>query len=535
MDLPLASRLLARPKRREGEHDGGYWLRLASANGLRHPRWLLDPEATRAQAMVRVCPLCLREPGGIWRAEWFDGQRAWCGVHRVWLADHCEACGQTLRWSHVGFDRCACGSDLGQLGAQPLPMAVEAAAGQAPVSVLTWLGALSKHGLTGKPLKRASRRSLAEAIELIERGADIVGNWPGAFYRMLDAQRLEAGAIGEGTLNLLNHALPGLRRRIGKLRDRTWRLTVDEALGAYIAASLETSAPIVGRNVPDSRPPSVMKMARGLRVRPERLSAVLDKLPDLGVTRRMTAGGRCRRLASTEAVAAARQMLAAPISIKQTARLLDLTPARVRQLIADRRLQIQDGKLDRAEVMKLRASLTCRVINDRPPPDAVTFEHALRYWIPVDRTAALVDALQNGELTGYCAVLTDRPGALMLCLSQLGGWSATGPNSARDWFTIPEVAHRLGLKQEVVYHLVRVGLISTETMRAARRSAQVVPAASLFDFQMRCEPLVQAAARAGVPARRSLEWARASGMTLVSGPKIDGGRQYMVQRAPSSK
>lgn len=532
IDRLLSARLLVRPRRREGEHNGGYWLRLANANGLRQPRWLLDPAATRAQAMVRVCPLCLGEADGFWRDEWFDGQRAWCALHHVWLADCCEACGRTLRWSDVGFDRCSCGSDLRELGARPVPHSVEASIRSVPVSVLLWLGALSKHGLTGKPLKRASRRTLAEAIDLIELGADLVGDWPGSFFRMLDAHRLSIDAGGDRSLMLVNDALPGLRRRIGKLRDRTWRLTVDEALGRYVAASLETSAPLVGRNLPAARPPSVMKMARELRVRPERLAAMLDKLPDGGVTRRRTAAGRCRRVASPVALAAAKQMLHAQITAKRAARMLNLTPARVRQLVAHRRLPMQDGKLDRAAVMELRSSLTSRAGTGRVPSDAVTFEHALRYWIPVDRTGALIDAIHSGELTVYGIRSADRSEALMLSPSQLSSWAAKQPVTDRGWLTIPEVAEHLALKQQVVYHLVQVGLISTKTMRAARRATRVVPKAALVDFESRFEPLVRAAARAGIHWRRGLEWAEATGASLVSGPQVDGGRQYFVRRVP---
>lgn len=533
IDQLLSARLLIRPRRREGEHTGGYWLRLASANGLRQPRWLSDPAATRAQAMVRVCPLCLGETDAFWREEWFDGQQAWCALHGIWLADRCEACGRTLRWSDVGFDRCSCGSDLRELGARPVPHSVEASIGQAPVSVLLWLGALSKHGLTGKPLKRASRRTLVEAIDLIELGADLVGDWPGSFFRMLDAHRLSIDAGGDRSLMLVNDALPGLRRRIGKLRDRTWRLTVDEALGRYVAASLETSAPLVGRNLPESRPPSVMKMARELRVRPERLAAVLDRLPELGVTRRRTASGRCRRVASPAAVTAAKLMLDSQITAKRAARMLNLTPARVRQLVADGRLLTQDGKLDRAAVMELRSSLTSRAGTGRVPSDAVTFEQALRYWIPVDRTGALIDAIHSGELTVYGIRSADRSEALMLSPSQLSSWAAKQPVTDRGWLTIPEVAEHLALKQQVVYHLVQVGLISTETMRAARRATRVVPKAALVDFESRFEPLVRAAARAGIHRRRGLEWAEATGALLASGPQVDGGRQYFVRRVPS--
>lgn len=537
MDLLLADRLLVRPKQRDGEAYGGHWLRLAHANGLKKARWLLDPAATRAQAMVRVCPLCLRVADAFWRNEWLDGQRAWCKLHSVWLIDGCESCGRKLRWSHVGFDRCGCGSDLREMAARPLSRAVRSAIGEAPATILLWLGALSKYGPVGKPMKRASRRTLVEVIELIERGTDLVVNWPDAFFSTLDAHRLRAGDESAGSLHLLNEALPGLKRTIGKLRDRTWMSAVDAALCDYVAASLQTSTPLVGRNAPGSRPRSVTEMARELGVRPERLSAVLDTMPDVGVTKRHTAGGRCRRVASSAAVAAAKKMLSAEITTKQAARMLGVTAARVYQLIADRKLQKRSGKLDHNAVVELHKSFTRLAVTNQTPVDPVKFEHALRCWIPLDRTGSLIDALQSGELTVYGERSADRTQTLTLTLSlcQVRGWLAVKPAADRGWLTIPEVAERLDLKQEVVYHLVRVGLIATETMRAARRATRVVSTPALHNFDMQFETLARAAARAGIDHRRGLEWAKASGIALVSGPQIDGCRQYFVDLAGSNK
>lgn len=96
--------------------------------------------------------------------------------------------------------------------------------------------------------------------------------------------------------------------------------------------------------------------------------------------------------------------------------------------------------------------------------------------------------------------------------------------------TVPQCAVRLGLKQEVVYHLVRKGLIRTRRARSGRRQAQVVTLAMLHAFEDTYESLSCAAVRAGMDHRRGLQWARANGVALVTGPGVDGGRQYFVRR-----
>jgi hypothetical protein len=59
--------------------------------------------------------------------------------------------------------------------------------------------------------------------------------------------------------------------------------------------------------------------------------------------------------------------------------------------------------------------------------------------------------------------------------------------------------------------------------------AQLVAQEALREFEQQYEPLVRAAVKAGVDHRHGFAWAQASGAQLVTGPRIDGGRQYFVR------
>lgn len=527
IDSSLATRLLVRPSRREGEGVGGYVLRVAHQNGLRDPRWLMDTAAPRAHSVVRVCPLCLGDASAFWHESWLDEQRPWCDRHRVWLADRCEACGRRLRWAHVSFDRCGCGHDLRQCAATVLTPQTARAVATVPTQVLVWLGALSRHGLIDKPMKRAARRTMTEAADMIELGAAAVGSWPDAFFRLLDAHRLDTPG-SEGSPWLVNDALPGLTRHVRKLPDAAWRESIVNALGAYVAASRLTSAPLVGRNEPGLRPPSVMSVAKQLGVRPQRLSAVLNQLPSSVVITRRTAGGRCRRIVLPHAVAAAREALASEITVKPAARLLGLPPARVNRLVAEGRLRVRRGRLERKALQSLRQSFYGAAAAVGSLVDAIGLGDALRCWIPVDRTGQLIHAVETGALTLYSVLQDGASQEFSFSKSELRAWVAATDASAL--LTIPEAAQRLKLKHQVVYHLVRVGLIATEVKRAGRRLSRVVTADVLRSFERQVEPLAVAARRAGIDHRGALRWAEAQGVDLVSGPGMDGGHQYFVRR-----
>ena len=54
-------------------------------------------------------------------------------------------------------------------------------------------------------------------------------------------------------------------------------------------------------------------------------------------------------------------------------------------------------------------------------------------------------------------------------------------------------------------------------------------------FKKNFRPLVSLAFGAGVGSRRAVAWAEAAGLEVVTGPSVDGGRQYFVRVCASIK
>ena len=526
--------LLVRPPRRAGELAKGHWLRAAHENGLRRPAWLLGPASALPLELVHICPACLRQPQPVWLEQWKDRTRPFCVEHRAWLVDECPGCSRPLRWSSVSFMACGCGQDLREIAPPLLTEAVDQAlvSDRVPLTVLTWLGAFQRYGLAGKPLKKASRQRMRDVIEHVTAGAQMVAQWPAGLFRVLDSRRLGA-ASPSGSLVLLNEAFPGLAKRIAQIKDVAWRNLITKGLGDYVAATRKSTElgvqAIIGRNDPGGRLPTVARVARIIGVRPQRLAGALDALPASEGPRRQTQGGRVRRLVTNTATLQARRALADEVTKKEAARLMGFTVTRLEELVKAGRLQEIRGRMHRSQVIAFRQRLYRAAVVGALPPDAMKMEVGLRYWIPVDRTVRFLDAVHSGHLLLYR--LSERGGDTQhwMSLAQVQAW-ASRTSSERTCFTVPECADRLGLKQEVVYHLVRVGLIATSKNRPARREAKVVTADALHEFEQQYETLASAAIRAGYDHRRGLDWALANAVSLVSGPSVDGGRQYFVRR-----
>lgn len=535
VSMAMLSSLPARPFRGMEESAEGHWLRVAHSNGLADPMWLLDPGHRRWLSIVRLCPQCLARQSGYWATDWKDRSKPFCRTHGQWLVDRCSGCDSLLRWNRTRFLACKCGQDLREVVAPDLSSQTVQILNEdsASLAVLLWLGSLAQHGLTMKPLKKASRVTMSNVVELAEEGAQIVAAWPQAFFEVLS--RCRQDEVASSGLRSMNDAFPSFTRRLSKLRDGPWRARIARELGAYVAASHRSEAPIVGRNVPGGRHPTVAQIARGLGMRSTTLVAALDRLPAAPIARRTTAHGRSRRLILKEAIPQVRQLRADEISIKASARLIGLSVSRIKQLVDAGLLKQHWRRLSRQEVSNLMQSLLAAGKAGTPAVDATSLRQVFRCAVPVRLTVQFVRSVLDRSLTISAPVsakrLTDCLISQALCLR----WVASFGRTDDGLLSIPVCAGMLGLKQEVAYHLVRVGLIPVHAVTTGRgRTAQMTTVASVEQFKQRYEALVHLAAQAGVDHRSAVNWAKERGIALVSGPSIDSGRQYFALR-PSQR
>ena len=63
-----------------------------------------------------------------------------------------------------------------------------------------------------------------------------------------------------------------------------------------------------------------------------------------------------------------------------------------------------------------------------------------------------------------------------------------------------------------------------------RRAARVVDVDELNKFAEQFQPLRTVASAIGISAREAPVWARQHGIEIVTGPSVDGGRQYWIRR-----
>lgn len=100
----------------------------------------------------------------------------------------------------------------------------------------------------------------------------------------------------------------------------------------------------------------------------------------------------------------------------------------------------------------------------------------------------------------------------------------------RVFYSIPDAASRLGVKQEVAYALAALGLLEVEMNISGRRQAQGVSASSLRKFQSSYVLASDAAKTLGCSSRAIITALLADGIDPVAGPSQNNCRQTVYSR-----
>ena len=528
----IFEKLLARPRPLDGESQWGFWLRLANENGLQRPQWLLGEEARWPAGLTRLCPTCLTGSDAMWCQEWLSASAFWCHRHLTWLADECPACCRRLRWNCVRFQECLCGFSLRGIETTDVDRSIVSAVsmGSAPPDVLRLLGAFVQYGTSGKLGKKVGRTAMKEARAQLEAGIGLVSEWPQGFFGALDRCRIPVAA--SGAAQLLREAFPGLVELTSLMADESWQVKLASAIDAYCARSLSGDSPIIGRSaVLSAGPMTIKEISQRLGKRVEAIAQVLDRADaPVGVVR-VTAQGRRRRVVRDADVTRLATVLSEPIAAKTAARLLALPASRVNALVRAGLLTSKDGRLVRSELAALasRPHLPQAGAASGDTP-TVPLRKAMRDWVHMEDTAALVSSLRSGELPVIDSSQLLAIGEWLVSAAAVQAWTAGRRAEPSAVLSLSQAAVELGLKHDAVRDLVRSGLLLAVKGSLAHRSSWLVAATDLAAFSARYAPLSTLARAAGVRCRDGFEWAQSKGLKLVCGPRIDGSRQYFVDR-----
>lgn len=569
---------LVRPILEDCEGPRAFVLRVAEANMLpvRHVLELgidacwpcvaaaldrLQPISRRSSAF---CPRCLgeRRVGLVsWEITFADA----CPRCGSWLVDVCGDCGTTLDWLRNDLAHCPCGKRLTLQEAAIAPPALVKLSRRFEASLLSstedgdWMSRLSTDQLArlvrllgtygasdGRrtPQKGTFAAGIAASWQVSSLAAEVLAAWPRSFHSYLDRLVARDGSgVRSGSLHrtfggfyfALYHAFSAAE--FAPIRDAFEGYVLDHWTGALGDRNRRFGDDFLRRAswLPANRVCSQAGVSR------KRLESLVIEGKVRG-SLRSTPAGRSFLVVHRDDAACLALSVREEETLAHAARALGLKRSRLAALlpiICPRATRQTDERspwaIPRAWVAGWLDRLgTFNAMLGRP--GLVSLDHILRFrsW-PDARIARLLIGVECGDVP-VAGRVDGAPGLPSLLFNE----SALEPRAATTQFqttalTIPEVAARLGIKQEVAYFLVRQGLLASTTRRGSSRLASFVSETQLMGFADKFIWGRDVAYALGRSPKATAAGLRGAGIAAVSGPGIDGGRQLLFLRDQVSR
>ncbi|MYM25486.1 hypothetical protein GTP46_22915 [Duganella sp. FT135W] len=385
------------------------------------------------------------------------------------------------------------------------------------------LGALHTFGLNNKPLKKASANAIRHLRILIGTGTAIMLGGEIAFHDLLRRIRREPSSATSA--QLMRDAFPALLTKIRRQLPHSAQEVILGWVRTYLQEQSNNAEAISWKASRVTL--SATECAKRLHIRPER---VLEILSSHGVTppARVTGAGRTMLAVAPSVIEAIQSKSAGMLPHAAASRIYGLSIARLTCLIKMGLINGDGRKVDRESIADLLRGAVQTPAKRPSGTDLIPLDSLLRTAVPLPHTAAFFTALLSGIISS--AGIPNHAREILVCRLDTKAVLAECSAPINELISIPQAAERLKLKQEVLYHLVDRGLVKVISTRIGRRAARYITEFEIARFTAQIEPLSIAASRNGVSKQSALRWATSCQLEIVSGPSIDGGRQYFVRK-----
>lgn len=515
----------------------------------------------------RFCSCCLAEHP-YWRESWDLTLVTSCSIHGVPLQDRCPRCSAEINRDAMLASCCkSCGYFLSlrdkpaaaaeractwMTAAMETRFSEEYRSGCSDLDALTYteLHALSVRlavrvvrSENSKPLKLANLGSLEVSLELAQAAGEILINWPQAFMDLLSDLR---STRPTGTDWKLASAFGPIYRDIHHDLQAPCYAFVRAEFESFVQQSWE--APLAKRNRYLSE-----KTIRGHRWvfidEAARLTGLLkscvQRLHDHGevASREIVhSSGRKYTVVDIDQVRELALFMKNAVNQRQAAKLLHINLERVRQLISGGILKFYGGKPKAGEkwLIDIDALSGLELERKQAPPGnvLVSVNYIAKHHLPTGGgLVEMIEAIKSGELRAFRDA-DESKAAIGYCLlrpQDLTDWMQRTLQKSSDFpgITVGKAAALLGVKEEVAYAMVRLGILWSTSVRRGRCTVLMVKPTAIERFRRKYILGPELAVFLGMSPKHTTHHLWMNGFRPVAGPSIVKSpcRQYVWPRS----
>ncbi|RQO37222.1 hypothetical protein DBR37_03265 [Herminiimonas sp. KBW02] len=513
--------------------------------------------------LSRCCPDCLIEYP-FWRIEWEHIFYTVCHVHRHLLRDQCPECNAYLTWDRPSLTHCRCGSSI--LSWRSADVLTDESQLCAAISKrilyecglqASWEGnteidtlkVLNLHALVrliftfgtyvdrGKNLGTglAKFSKVSDAHKMTRLTSIAITNWPFNFYEFLKenisfdlrtktakqfakfSRLVRKQARKNGELDFIARELQDYLAKYGaRLLDRrnSWATREQRVEQRYMPGTL--AAKILGVKRAVIADLVQKEILVGYSIKTNKRSYLVIERSSLNKAKYY----RTNMLTFTDVIA---------ILNLSRRRTNDLVGAGILDETRERGIRI----FCKTQVQKLVETLSIPKKLHSPENTPISMGSVLKSHIASGKEFVLMmRAILSGDIStigtpeskdGIAGVLLDR--------TEYYDWRSrfTLCQGDEQW-TLPQLAKKLGFKQQVIYHLAGSGLLQSLTQKSGRRKYRVVTLAALNEFEDKYISSAQLAKLRNTSPKFIIKNLMTEGIVPISGPSIDGCRQYFYKK-----
>jgi len=516
------------------------------------------------QSSCRYCPDCLDEQG-YWRASWGLSLVTCCTRHRRRLIELCPACEMPVILEAMRDNRCThCTRDLGKhprtncdtsTQALWLSRQFEYRLNAGPIAArhitrhlsleefneFAWrLGVRAMQSNCRQPLKSDGSSLLSRAEPIADAAGQAIQNWPRGFFELIERIR---GSRDRAENWKIPDAIGPLYQDIYSSLDGAHFDFLRDTFSSYVREHWDGPISLRNRNLSDEfvndHPWLSMKEASEMLKVDQALIQRLVASQEISSTERRYQSGRTFRLVNRNEIQQLTVRLNNALTLEQAAKQLALSEVRVRQLIdgglvvaiggapsAGSRWWIDFESID-------RLGKCAQAINEMPEKIA-SISYLIRYHISnKSEFIALIQAVLAGEMQSVKSTDENiKLGDSLLDMGAFESWLSNRRPRSKT-VSVVEAAQCLGIKQEVAYALVRIGLLSHMSKADASNFGRALSVQAINQFKKDFVMGPELANRLATSPKVLPTRLAAAGFLPIAGPNVNNAkcRQYVWRRS----